>query len=353
MSRVHVVIRRGRTFDRDLCPELSASGPRRPKEQENMSKKAKRYLMLLVAVGLIAVAAGGSGTFATFSAETANNNNFFATGTLFLHATANATTCTSEAATDNINVTNVGGGCNALFSVALTSGTATQYAHLVLKNAGTLPADGIKFYSPAPGCQSAAQLRTNTTLSADVTIAGGAITALPVNALTYGLQLGATVTLDNGTNTDTFVTSAAVPSGATTIPIVSDTPAFDFLAATPTNVKSAPSFGNGDLCTGLQVAIVETTATPGYANAVECAYGNDAGSTCTFSTTPNLGTLPSSPLGLNLFSGGGTGNAALGLDAGGTRYFTIAVQPPSVVGLDNTYQNKKATFNLRWKIDQA
>ena len=318
-----------------------------------MSKKTKRYLMLLAAVGLIAVAAGGSGTFATFSAETANNGNYFATGTLFLHATSGGTTCTSEAATNNVNITNVGGGCNAIFSVDLTSGTGTQYAALTLKNAGSVPADGINFYSPAPGCQSAAKLLQNTTLSSDVTVAGGAITALPVNALTYGLQSGVTVTLDDGTNTDTFTTSAAVPAGATSIPVASHTPAFDFAAATPTNVKSAPSFGSGNLCTGLQVAIVETTSTPLFANAVKCAFGNVSGNTCSFNTTPNLSTLPSTATALNLLSGGGTGNAALGLDAGGTRYFVIAVQPPSVGGLDNTYQNKKATFDLRWQINQA
>jgi hypothetical protein len=318
-----------------------------------MSKKTKRYLMLLAAVGLIAVAAGGSGTFATFSAETANNGNYFATGTLFLHATSGGTTCTSEAATNNVNITNVGGGCNAIFQVSLTSGTATQYAALTLKNAGTVPAGGIKFYSPAPGCQSAPMLLQNTTLSSDITVAGGNITSLPVNALTYGLQSGVTVTLDNGTNIDTFTTSAAVPAGATAIPVNSQTPAFDFAAATPTNVKSAPSFGSGNLCTGLQVAIVETTSTPTFANAVSCAFGNISGPTCTFNTTPNLTTLPGSATALNLLSGGGTGNAGLGLDAGGTRYFVIAVQPPSVSGLDNTYQNKKATFDLRWQINQA
>ncbi len=152
-----------------------------------MSKKTKRYLMLLVAVGLIAVAAGGSGTFATFSAETANNGNFFATGTLFLHATSGGTTCTSEAATNNVNISNVGGGCNAIFQVSLTSGTATQYASLVLKNAGSVPADGINFYSPAPGCQSAPILLQNTTLSSNIST-GVPITSLPVNALTSGFH---------------------------------------------------------------------------------------------------------------------------------------------------------------------
>ena len=57
-----------------------------------MSKKRfKQYLMLLTVVGLVAVAAGGgSGTFASFTAETTNAGNTFATGTLVLSNTVNA-----------------------------------------------------------------------------------------------------------------------------------------------------------------------------------------------------------------------------------------------------------------------
>ena len=38
-------------------------------------KRVKQYLMLLTVIGLIAVAANGAGTFASFSAQTTNAGN--------------------------------------------------------------------------------------------------------------------------------------------------------------------------------------------------------------------------------------------------------------------------------------
>lgn len=113
-------------------------------------KHVKKYLVLLCVIGLVSVATG-SGTFASFSAETTNPGNTFASGTLYLHDTPNGgTTCTSESATSgpNYNV-NPGDGsngdtCAAFFSNAsLTGGAVT--AHLALNNAGTINASDIKF----------------------------------------------------------------------------------------------------------------------------------------------------------------------------------------------------------------
>jgi len=106
-----------------------------------MSKKTKRYLMLLVAVGLIAVAAGGSGTFATFNAEVTNSGNTFASGTLFLHDFANgsATACKSEDDLTN----NTYSSCTFLFNADLSAGSQT--ATLALNNAGTISATGLTF----------------------------------------------------------------------------------------------------------------------------------------------------------------------------------------------------------------
>jgi predicted ribosomally synthesized peptide with SipW-like signal peptide len=111
------------------------------KERDTMSKKTKRYLMLLVAVGLIAVAAGGSGTFASFNAEVTNSNNTFASGTLFLHDTPNssATVCKSE---DNLS-NNTYSGCTFLFNKDLSAGSQT--ATLALNNAGTISASALTF----------------------------------------------------------------------------------------------------------------------------------------------------------------------------------------------------------------
>ncbi|HEY8029921.1 MAG TPA: SipW-dependent-type signal peptide-containing protein [Gaiellaceae bacterium] len=114
-----------------------------------MSKKRiKQYLMLLTAVGLVAVAAGGgSGTFASFNAQVTNPGNTFASGTLFLHNTNGATTCKSETgALNTIPGTGAGGTdvCATLFSnVNLQGGDTT--AHLALNNAGTLAATDLKW----------------------------------------------------------------------------------------------------------------------------------------------------------------------------------------------------------------
>jgi hypothetical protein len=106
-----------------------------------MSKKRfKQYLMLLTVVGLVAIAAGGSGTFATFNAEVTNAGNTFASGTLFLHDNGGSTTCKSESSSDNLSTTN----CDTLFTAGDLTGGA-QTADLTLTNAGTINASDIKF----------------------------------------------------------------------------------------------------------------------------------------------------------------------------------------------------------------
>ncbi|HKB94874.1 MAG TPA: hypothetical protein VKC62_11655 [Gaiellaceae bacterium] len=113
-------------------------------------KRIKQYLMLLVVIGVVAVAASGGGTFASFSASATNAGNTFASGTLFLHDIHGATTCTSESATTgpNFNV-NPGDGsngdsCAVLFdNIDLGSGATT--ANLDLNNAGTIDASDVKF----------------------------------------------------------------------------------------------------------------------------------------------------------------------------------------------------------------
>ena len=76
------------------------------------TKRVKQYLMLLTVIGVASIAANGSGTFASFTAETVNPGNTFSTGTLFLHNTVGAgTICSSDTQASNINT-----GCSTLFS---------------------------------------------------------------------------------------------------------------------------------------------------------------------------------------------------------------------------------------------
>jgi predicted ribosomally synthesized peptide with SipW-like signal peptide len=114
-----------------------------------MSKKRiKQYLMLLTVIGLVAIASG-SGTFASFSAQTTNAGNTFAAGTLFLHDTANGgTTCTSESQTTGPNYNIDPAGCGILFTADLSQGAAT--AHLALNNAGSLASTNL--LASVPNC---------------------------------------------------------------------------------------------------------------------------------------------------------------------------------------------------------
>ena len=97
--------------------------------------KTKRYLVLLAAVGLVAAALGGTGTFATFTADVTNSNNTFQTGTLVLSDTVpSVSTCYSNNGAGN------SGTCAAIVDTGLVlqkpggwiSGTVT------IKNEGSL-----------------------------------------------------------------------------------------------------------------------------------------------------------------------------------------------------------------------
>lgn len=112
-------------------------------------KRVKQYLMLLMAIGVIAVAMTGSGTFASFSAQVSNPGNTFVSGTLFLHDTHGTTTCTSESAQSSTFNYNPGDGsngnnCAVLFNGADLSGGAVT-ADLALQNAGTINASDLEF----------------------------------------------------------------------------------------------------------------------------------------------------------------------------------------------------------------
>lgn len=86
-------------------------------------KRTKQYLMLLMVVGLVSIAAGGSGTFASFSAETTNAGNYFATGTLILNDNGGTNTCTSAIKSANLtgansnNLNTTGTNCDTLFNI--------------------------------------------------------------------------------------------------------------------------------------------------------------------------------------------------------------------------------------------
>jgi len=325
-----------------------------------MSKtNLKRYLMLLGAIGLVAVVGGSSGTFASFNAQVTNTGNYFATGSLFLHDTTGGTTCTSESSSTNLNNGSLGDTCHTVFALQPTNSNA-QFAVLTLKNAGTLNANGIKF-ALANACQNLRVYQTNTTLSAGVS--SGA-TTLPINPATLAIQAGGHIELTDGTQTEVVTALNAVHVGDTSITLSSGT-ANTYTSSSPvTNVESTADFGTSSLCSHLDVSITEvSSATPsitenntGTDGGLGCAYGTAAGDSlgCTFSNTNNLSTLPVgqgnlTPLTINTAAGGNTSGE---LDAGLTRYFVIGLKEDATA-LTNADQDTKATFDLLWNLDQV
>lgn len=97
-------------------------------------KKSRRWLMVMVAAGLIGLGAS-NGTFATFNAQTTNPNNQFVTGTLLMsNQVKSQTVCLSYNGTANAN-----SGCDAIIDLSgggepgsLLEGTLT------LGNTGTI-----------------------------------------------------------------------------------------------------------------------------------------------------------------------------------------------------------------------
>jgi hypothetical protein len=99
--------------------------------------------MLLTAVGVIAVAANGAGTFASFSAETTNAGNSFATGTLLLsNKVPSQSICYSNEGAANAR------GCSAVVTGTELVPGDTVSNSVTIKNEGTLDSSNLLLYLP-------------------------------------------------------------------------------------------------------------------------------------------------------------------------------------------------------------
>jgi predicted ribosomally synthesized peptide with SipW-like signal peptide len=206
------------------------------------NKRMKQYLMLLMVIGVIAAAASGSGTFASFSAQVTNPGNTFASGTLYLHDQSGSTTCTSESNSLNVNPgTGAGGtgdGCAVLFNGIDLATTTTSSANIALNNAGSVNAQNIKFrvnnctvttnggsttFGTAPTCGDfyiTIQEKTDGTYASNKFCAFGpgvlaAACAAPANTVTLASsQAGgfANLSMDNGSGS---ATPASLTAGST------------------------------------------------------------------------------------------------------------------------------------------
>jgi predicted ribosomally synthesized peptide with SipW-like signal peptide len=113
-----------------------------------MSKtKTKRYLVLLAAVGLVAAALGGTGTFASFNAEVSNAGNTFQTGSLVLSNTVDTNSACFSSGAGNVNNVN---DCGAIFALPTDwqPGGTTVTKQLTLENTGNLTPTALTWFAP-------------------------------------------------------------------------------------------------------------------------------------------------------------------------------------------------------------
>ena len=297
--------------------------------------RTKKGLITLLVIGALATI--GVGTYATFTATTANQNNTFATGTLLLSNTVrNASACVSTAGSGAVIGT---GNSNTTCSAVIANTAANKpgdstFGAIMLKNVGTVtPASltvqastcttgnrsGETVYGTASNFCTAVdgylQEETASGATTSGSLSGAAVTSVPVNALTAGqaaqLTVGTPFVVGDGTNVQSFVVAAAPGTGATAITVTS------------TNLGSAT------------LASGATVYTPS-----NCRWGTGT-TTCSFSSsyTINSGANPLTA----------TTTLTGGLAPGTPRIFVLGLEVDSTTA-DNTYQGLQGTFNLTWQI---
>lgn len=376
------------------------------------TKNAKRYLMLLMAVGVIAVSLSGGGTFASFNAEVANKNNTFVTGTLYLHQT-DTNTCTSESSSSNSNLNtsgvHLGDLCDVLFSGV--SATGYETVGLDMKDAGTLDGDGLRIAFgntsngfAQTGCVSSVDWEQVGSVAATngFTTSGGTdgagtftdasagdtITSIHLTAaLGISLYSGAQFEITHSGNVETFTTTGIVSPTATTIPVVAHTTTNALSHSDPVLYSPQFSGGGGNLCSELRLQMVEVASPTDYTDVTfssstgnsastdpnsKCVYDGNASPTtnanfgCDDANTSALNSLAnypsftggqlhlqdlSSTLGGNWDSGSPRDpDTATGLDAHTHRYLVLILYVAP--NADNSVQGLKATFDLVWHMNQ-
>lgn len=108
--------------------------------------RTKTYLKLLMVLGLLAIVGGGAGTFASFSAQTTNKENTFATGTLLLSdSVKSGKLCFSNEASSNEEESN----CSAVINAEEMKPGEGKSNDLTIKNVGTLGSSDLKLWGAA------------------------------------------------------------------------------------------------------------------------------------------------------------------------------------------------------------
>jgi predicted ribosomally synthesized peptide with SipW-like signal peptide len=374
------------------------------------SKRVKQYLMLLTAIGLIAIASGGgSGTFASFTAEVHNPGNTFATGSLYLHdSVTNLAECKSEEAPANSNTTETpnttGHNCDTLLTVpnstfapngyvdiagANTTGALTGAGHTTIDvldwNGGTT---GLQF-----GIPNGAEVEfTDGVNQVICTLNGAAVqgdTTITVQPCDFGGHSYGTGTIVSSEGP--FIAHLTLRN-AGTIDGKDLSFALDSIAHTGGCDQTVAGLGGSTtLCQDTDFTITEVgpdfaatvdQSTGDISSATGCAYGTGVGG-CTANSqalsdisTQDPTSFSGSWTPLTLSSGGGTNNTRqpIGVDSitnhatgsgpgdpnadpgtndtnpGGARYFLVEIWPGD---LSNSDMGASATFDIIWHMTQA
>ncbi len=115
------------------------------------SKEMKRSRKVLLSMGVLAVvgALAGTGTFASFFAQTTNPGNVFADGTLVLSDTVNTGTACLSTAGGTTDVNSSSSGCDESFNVTVAKPGDSSTSTLTIENKGSLAATALKVFSSA------------------------------------------------------------------------------------------------------------------------------------------------------------------------------------------------------------
>lgn len=187
-----------------------------PAQQRGSFVTTKRILVAFMALG-IAAYVGGSGSFATFNAETQNPNSSVSAGTLTLTDQVNTgTVCASiNAATlDNTNQGYGANGCQAALNITNlapgaydTTSATTGASLLTLTNTGSL--DASKFYLYASWANGSLSTPLNS---------GDAVSTHPLvlSSLEGTVTAGDTVVISYGTHSETCTVGASGTAASAT-----------------------------------------------------------------------------------------------------------------------------------------
>ena len=333
--------------------------------------KRRRVWYGVLALGMVALATGG-GTFASFSAETDNPNNTFATGSLLLsNQVLSGTVCFSYNAASNVN-----SGCDVVINSTGhkpgESATSLGTLGTALTNGATVSSLSVAALPVAVPQGAVLVLNVGTTSQFVTTNASAALNATSISVVPF--------TANAAYSTSTTVTLSPFVSATVTIgnvgTINGSTLTLSSTGCTSSKVTSY-TFNTGNLCTDADMIVQEvgqgTVTTGGVytqsTNNMYCWYG--AQGPVPPYPSPGAGTCDANASDINNnvvtgqsingfetggaitllpLSGNGTTTTGTQLQSLHARKYVVGIYLPQAVG--NTDQALQAVFPLAWTITQ-